>query len=96
MRANDACDIDSEFGRAGAVHPFLGVAEALRRRGHRVTVRITHSQTSSSAATCGPGCSILGNTLERGFGICPNGDHFQAQCGMEVVPATGGGVAHWV
>src|SRR3954469_23559789 len=27
----------------------------------------------------GPDCSILGNTLERGFGIGPNGDHFQAQ-----------------
>ena len=33
----------------------------------------------------GPSCSILGNTLERGFGIGPNGDHFAAQCGMEVV-----------
>lgn len=37
----------------------------------------------------GPQCSILGNTLERGFGIGPNGDHFQAQCGMEVVLASG-------
>lgn len=37
----------------------------------------------------GPDCSILGNTLERGFGIGPNGDHFQAQCSMEVVLATG-------
>ena len=37
----------------------------------------------------GPSCSILGNTLERGFGIGPNGDHFLAQCGMEVVLATG-------
>src|SRR5688572_24980395 len=37
----------------------------------------------------GPTCSILGNTLERGFGIGPNGDHFLAQCGMEVVLATG-------
>jgi 4-cresol dehydrogenase (hydroxylating) flavoprotein subunit len=37
----------------------------------------------------GPDCSILGNTLERGFGIGPNGDHFLAQCGMEVVLATG-------
>lgn len=33
----------------------------------------------------GPDCSVLGNTLERGFGIGPNGDHFMAQCGMEVV-----------
>jgi 4-cresol dehydrogenase (hydroxylating) flavoprotein subunit len=37
----------------------------------------------------GPNCSILGNTLERGFGIGPNGDHFLAQCGMEVVLASG-------
>jgi 4-cresol dehydrogenase (hydroxylating) len=37
----------------------------------------------------GPDCSILGNTVERGFGIGPNGDHFLAQCGMEVVLATG-------
>jgi 4-cresol dehydrogenase (hydroxylating) len=37
----------------------------------------------------GPACSILGNTLERGFGIGPNGDHFLAQCGMEVVLASG-------
>jgi 4-cresol dehydrogenase (hydroxylating) len=37
----------------------------------------------------GPSCSILGNTLERGFGIGPNGDHFMAQCGMEVVLASG-------
>src|SRR5678816_3475274 len=37
----------------------------------------------------GPHCSILGNTLERGFGIGPNGDHFLSQCGMEVVLATG-------
>ena len=37
----------------------------------------------------GPECSVLGNTLERGFGIGPNGDHFLAQCGMEVVLANG-------
>ena len=37
----------------------------------------------------GPHCSVLGNTLERGFGIGPNGDHFLAQCGMEVVLPSG-------
>jgi 4-cresol dehydrogenase (hydroxylating) flavoprotein subunit len=37
----------------------------------------------------GPHCSILGNALERGFGIGPNGDHFMSQCGMEVVLGTG-------
>lgn len=37
----------------------------------------------------GPSCSILGNTLERGYGITPYGDHFMCQCGMEVVLADG-------
>lgn len=29
--------------------------------------------------------SVLGNTVERGNGYTPYGDHFMAQCGMEVV-----------
>lgn len=37
----------------------------------------------------GPSCSVLGNTLERGYGITPYGDHFEALCGMEVVLADG-------
>jgi 4-cresol dehydrogenase (hydroxylating) flavoprotein subunit len=42
-----------------------------------------------SPTGAGPGRSILGNTLERGFSIGPYGDHFLAQCGMEVVLASG-------
>lgn len=37
----------------------------------------------------GPSCSILGNTLERGYGITPYGDHFNAACGMEIILADG-------
>ncbi|WP_300458582.1 FAD-binding oxidoreductase [Desulfobacula sp.] len=37
----------------------------------------------------GPSCSVLGNTLERGYGITPYGDHFNAACGMEIVLADG-------
>jgi 4-cresol dehydrogenase (hydroxylating) len=33
--------------------------------------------------------SVLGNTLERGVGYTPYGDHFMMQCGMEVVLANG-------
>ncbi len=54
--------------------------EHLKQRGIRLWLNPTGA---------GPDCSILGNTLERGFGIGPNGDHFLAQCGMEVVLATG-------
>ncbi|KAL4898598.1 hypothetical protein BDV59DRAFT_206904 [Aspergillus ambiguus] len=33
--------------------------------------------------------SVLGNTLDRGFGYTPNGEHSQSQCGMEVVLPNG-------
>ena len=36
--------------------------------------------------------SVIGNTLERGFGYTPYGDHSQVQCGMEVVLANGDAV----
>ena len=34
--------------------------------------------------------SVVGNTLERGGGYTPYGDHFMMQCGMEVVLPDGG------
>mgnify|MGYP006278331571 CR=1 FL=1 len=37
----------------------------------------------------GPRCSVVGNTLERGYGITAYGDHFEALCGMEIVLADG-------
>ncbi len=37
----------------------------------------------------GPKCSILGNSMERGYGISPYGDHFSFVCGLEVVMANG-------
>jgi len=37
----------------------------------------------------GPEASIVGNTLERGFGHTPYGDHFLYSCGMEVVLGDG-------
>lgn len=39
--------------------------------------------------TVGPIVSMMGNTLERGVGYTPYGDHFFMQCGMEVVLADG-------
>ena len=39
--------------------------------------------------TVGPIVSMVGNTLERGVGYTPYGDHFFMQCGMEVVLADG-------
>lgn len=41
------------------------------------------------ATGAGPDCSIIGNTLERGFGHTPYGDHFAQVCALEVVLADG-------
>jgi len=32
-----------------------------------------------------PECSLIGNTMDRGFGHTPYGDHFAHSCGLEVV-----------
>lgn len=39
--------------------------------------------------TVGPIASPVGNTLDRGVGYTPYGEHFMFQCGMEVVLADG-------
>jgi 4-cresol dehydrogenase (hydroxylating) flavoprotein subunit len=39
--------------------------------------------------TIGPIASPVGNTLDRGVGYTPYGDHFTFQCGMEVVLPSG-------
>jgi 4-cresol dehydrogenase (hydroxylating) len=36
-----------------------------------------------------PDCSLVGNTVERGFGHTPYGDHFANSCAYEVVLPTG-------
>jgi 4-cresol dehydrogenase (hydroxylating) flavoprotein subunit len=37
------------------------------------------------ATGASPQCSLIGNTMERGFGHTPHGDHFAHSCGLEVV-----------
>ena len=41
------------------------------------------------ATGASPQCSLIGNTVERGFGHTPYGDHFAHSCGLEVVLPTG-------
>ena len=41
------------------------------------------------ATGASPDCSIVGNTMERGFGHTPMGDHCGNACGFEVVLPTG-------
>jgi len=37
------------------------------------------------ATGASPDCSLIGNTMERGFGHTPYGDHFANSCGLEIV-----------
>jgi 4-cresol dehydrogenase (hydroxylating) len=43
------------------------------------------SQLWMDATGASPDCSIIGNTMERGFGHTPMGDHCANACGFEVV-----------
>ena len=48
-----------------------------------------HSRLWMDATGSSPDCSIIGNTVERGFGHTPMGDHCGNACGFEVVLPTG-------
>jgi 4-cresol dehydrogenase (hydroxylating) len=41
------------------------------------------------ATGAAPESSLIGNTMERGFGHTPYGDHFAHSCGLEVILPTG-------
>ncbi len=52
-------------------------------------LRTRKSRLWMDATGASPDCSIVGNTMERGFGHTPYGDHFANSCGFEVVLPTG-------
>lgn len=69
--------MNGEFGYA-IIEPgvsFFDLYDEVQRRGLALW---------PSAPAVGWG-SVVGNTLDRGFGYTPDGEHSEAQCGMEVV-----------
>ena len=52
-------------------------------------LRERQSRLWMDATGASPDCSIIGNTLERGFGHTPMGDHCGNACAFEVVLPTG-------
>lgn len=56
------------------------LAEFLDQGGHPFLVPVTGA---------GPHCSLIGNALERGYGITPHADHFGAVTDLEAVLADG-------
>src|SRR4051794_12551679 len=48
-----------------------------------------NSRLWMDATGASPECSMIGNTMERGFGHTPYGDHFAHSCGLEIVLPSG-------
>ncbi|MGF6771194.1 4-cresol dehydrogenase (hydroxylating) [Paraburkholderia sp. GAS199] len=81
QRMNRIVDVDETLAYA-LVEPgvtYFDLYAHLRDKGYRLWV-------DPPAAGWG---SVVGNTLERGFGYTDYGDHAARQCGMEVVLANG-------
>ena len=77
-RMNRIVDFSEELGYV-TVEPGVTQAQLqafLAERGSRLWMDSTGAS---------PECSLIGNTVERGFGHTPYGDHFAHSCGLEVV-----------
>lgn len=81
-RLNKITDFDAELGvvtvEPGVTQGML--SQFLTEGGHEFLVPVTGA---------GPNCSLLGNALERGYGITPYTDHFGAVTDLEAVLADG-------
>jgi len=80
-RMDRVLEVDGELAYA-LVEPgvsFFDLHAAVRSAGHKLWI---------SVPDLGWG-SVVGNTLEHGWGFTPHGDHAASQCGMEVVLASG-------
>src|SRR5665213_1011065 len=80
-RMNKVLEIDETCAYA-VVEPgvrFFDLYDAIRAGGHKLMI---------SVPDLGWG-SVIGNTLDHGFGYTPYGEHTASQCGMEIVLANG-------
>ncbi|KIW36011.1 uncharacterized protein PV06_11686 [Exophiala oligosperma] len=81
QRMNKIIEVNEELAYA-IVEPgvsFFDLYNYIQERGYRLW---------PSCPALGWG-SIVGNTLDRGFGYTPEGEHSQQQCGMELVLPSG-------
>ncbi len=81
QRMNRILEIDEKLAYA-LVEPGVSYYDLYRE----LKARGTRLWLDPPAAGWG---SVIGNTLERGYGTTPYGDHAAMQCGMEVVLANG-------
>jgi 4-cresol dehydrogenase (hydroxylating) len=68
---------------------YVTVEPGVTQRQLHDFLRARGSRLWMDATGASPDCSIVGNTLERGFGHTPMGDHCSNACGFEVVLPSG-------
>jgi 4-cresol dehydrogenase (hydroxylating) flavoprotein subunit len=81
-RMNRILDFDEKLAYV-TIEPGVTQAQLytfLQERGSRLWMDATGAS---------PETSLIGNTVERGFGHTPYGDHFAHSCGLEIVLPTG-------
>jgi 4-cresol dehydrogenase (hydroxylating) len=84
-----------DLGRLNAIVNFdedLGVVTiepGVTQRQLHAFLRSRGGRFWMDATGASPDCSIIGNTMERGFGHTPAGDHAAQACGLEVLLPSG-------
>jgi 4-cresol dehydrogenase (hydroxylating) len=81
-RLNRIVDFDEDLG-------YVTLEPGVTQRQLHEFLREHKSRLWMDATGASPDCSIIGNTLERGFGHTPMGDHCANACGLEVVLPSG-------
>jgi|ERR1051326_4576956 4-cresol dehydrogenase (hydroxylating) flavoprotein subunit len=77
-RMNRILDFNEELGYV-TVEPGVTQAQLQAFLAER------NSKLWMDSTGASPECSLIGNTVERGFGHTPYGDHFAHSCGLEIV-----------
>jgi 4-cresol dehydrogenase (hydroxylating) len=81
-RLNRILELDEELA-------YVTIEPGVTQRQLHEFLRERNSRLWMDATGASPECSIVGNTLERGFGHTPMGDHCGNVCALEVVLPTG-------
>jgi 4-cresol dehydrogenase (hydroxylating) len=81
-RLNRICDFDEDLA-------YITVEPGVTQRQLYEFLQARQSRLWMDATGSSPECSVIGNTLERGFGHTPMGDHCSNVCGFEVVLPSG-------
>jgi 4-cresol dehydrogenase (hydroxylating) len=81
-RMNRILDFSEELG-------YVTIEPGVTQRQLFGFLRERRSGLWMDATGASPECSIVGNTVERGFGHTPYSDHFGHACGIEAVLANG-------